>query len=527
MALSIQVHPTAIQRWFSPWSVRSLRTLLLIGLAVRVLLALILPPGYDEAYYQFYGQNLALSYFDHPAAVGLWSWIGLHLGGSLQAIRLPCLLSYTVALTWMAGATELWFGRRAALVAIVLGSLSPLLIACGGLLLLPDSPLLLAIAALMRWLADHPKLLPRNAGESLALGVILGLMTLGKYHALLMLLALLACSLSRTGTRPLWRTPSPWLGILIWALMSSPLWLWNHHNHWVSFLFQGARTSANPGFHVEGSLLFLLTQILLVFPPVALALALGLAGRRRRDQRTPQRQLLRWLALPQLLVFLVLAGRMQVLASWLVPCWFLLLPLAGDWCAAQSSVASRARQRSVAWGTAMVLTPLLSLVALQVRWGVADPLLPQGLDTSSELLAPEALRRALQSDPRLWQSLQKADVIANLHYEQTGFLALALDPSQRSRLTTFSGDPRGFAFWQPADGFKGQGGLIYRVKPMTVAGAPAAEPEPWPDGLGPLIPVAEVTVWRGGRPAMVLDFQAFQPLHAPWPRPYGPGAPGG
>ena len=295
MARSIQVHPTAIQRWFSPWSVRSLRTVLLIGLAARVLLAWILPPGYDEAYYQFYGQNLALSYFDHPAAVGLWSWIGLHLGGSLQAIRLPCLLSYTLALTWMGGATELWFGRRAALVAIVLGSLSP----------------------------------------------------------------------------------------------------------------------------------------------------------------------------------------------------------------------------------------LLSLVALQVRWGVADPLLPQGLDTSSELLAPEALRRALQSDPRLWQSLENANVIANLHYEQTGFLALALDPSLRSRLTTFSGDPRGFAFWQPAHGFKGKGGLIYRVKPMAVAGAPAPDPEPWPEGLGPLTPVAEVTVWRGSRPAMVLEFQSFQPLNAPWPRPYGPGASAG
>lgn len=524
MSASIQVLPGALRRWFSPWSVRPIRNVLLLGLLARIALAWILPPGYDEAYYQFYGQNPALSYFDHPLAVGIWSWIGLHLGGSLQAIRFPCLLSYTVALTWLAGATELWFGRRAALASVVLGSLSPLLIACGGLLLLPDSPLLLAIAALLRWLAEQPQVLPVRPRHSLSLGAILGLMTLGKYHALLLMLGLLAFSLTQPISRRTWRTTWPWFGLLVWAVVSSPLWLWNHEHHWVSFLFQGARTSANPGFHPDGSLLFLLTQFLLVFPTVALALALGLAPRHRRDSRSPQRQLLRWLAVPQLVVFLVLAGRMQVLSSWLVPCWFLLLPLAGDWCALHTGRAWEARQRMATWGTTALLAPLLCLVALQVRWGVADPLLPPGVDTSSELMAPDALRRALQSEPRLWQSLQTAEVITSLHYEQTGFLALALDPSLRRRLTTFSGDPRGFAFWQSPRGFQGSGGLIYRLRPAAVQGAAAPAPEPWPPGIGPLTPVAEVTVQRGQRSAVVLEFQQFQPLSAPWPRPYGPGA---
>ena len=523
MAPTIQVRPTTLQRWFSPWALPSIRTVLLVGLAARVLLALILPPGYDEAYYQFYGQNPSLSYFDHPLAVGIWSWLGLQLGGSLEAIRLPSLLSYTVALTWLAGATELWFGRRAALAAVVLGSLSPLLIACGGLLLLPDSPLLLGIAALLRWLADHPQVLPVKPRQSLVLGGLLGLITLGKYHALLLMLGLLGFSLTRPISRQPWRTPWPWLGLVVWAGVSSPLWLWNHSHHWVSFLFQGARTSANPGFHPEGSLLFLLTQVLLVFPTVAIALALGLAPR-RRDQHTPQRQLLRWLALPQLLVFVILAGRMQVLSSWLVPCWFLLLPLAGDWCSLHGRGAWRKRQRITAWATTVVLVPLLSLVALQVRWGVADPLLPPGLDTSSELMAPDALRRALQSDPELWKALQEAEVIGSLHYEQTGFLALALDPAQRQRLTTFSADPRGFAFWQAEDGLKGRSGLVFRIHRM--AGAPGAgdEADPWPTELGTLRPVAMVTVWRGSRPALKLEFQQFGPLGAPWPRPYGPGA---
>ena len=58
---------------------------------------------FRSSYYLFYGQNLALSYFDHPLAVGLWAWLGLHLepltgGQSVLALRLPGLLSYSAAL---------------------------------------------------------------------------------------------------------------------------------------------------------------------------------------------------------------------------------------------------------------------------------------------------------------------------------------------------------------------------------------------------------------------------------------------
>ena len=76
---------------------RRLFQILALGLGLRLLLAVVLPPGYDESYYLFYGQHLALSYFDHPLAIGLWSWLGNVLGGHLLALRLPALISYTLA----------------------------------------------------------------------------------------------------------------------------------------------------------------------------------------------------------------------------------------------------------------------------------------------------------------------------------------------------------------------------------------------------------------------------------------------
>ena len=90
---------------------RQLALILLAGLAFRSLAALLLPPGYDESYYLFYGQHPALSYFDHPLAVGVWAWLGNALGGSIQALRVPALLSYTVACGLLAEASRRAFGK--------------------------------------------------------------------------------------------------------------------------------------------------------------------------------------------------------------------------------------------------------------------------------------------------------------------------------------------------------------------------------------------------------------------------------
>jgi hypothetical protein len=49
-----------------------------------------------------------------------------------------------------------------------------LLLVCGGLLLLPDAPLLLVAALLAWWLARHPLSRPMGVAGALGLGVILG-----------------------------------------------------------------------------------------------------------------------------------------------------------------------------------------------------------------------------------------------------------------------------------------------------------------------------------------------------------------
>ena len=491
---------------------RQLAAILLAGLAFRSLAALILPPGYDESYYLFYGQHPALSYFDHPLATGLWSWLGTLLGGSIVALRVPALLSYTLACGLLAEACRPLFGPRAALLTAGMANLSPLLLVCGGLLLLPDAPLLLVAALLAWWLARHPLSRPMGVSGALGLGVILGALTLCKYQSFLVLVSLLVIRLAQSLRSRRWRPGETLLVLLAWLVVSAPLWLWNARHGWVSFSFHTARTGHEVVFQPAGPPLLLISQLLLLFPPIALAVLRGLSDGGGHsvgpNAAAPAefRQTLRWIVLPQLAFFLLLAGRMQVLQSWLVLAWWLALPLA----AARLAPLWRADNqglRRTAWVTAAVVPALCLLVVGHIRWGLASALIPPGLDTSDQLVDSAELRRALRRDPVIWKALSEAEVIASNRYELPGFLALALRGHSRAHYTAYGKDPRGFRFWAKAIDPNAQRGVMYGF----VGGDEPIATMRSPDHFQDLQPLGRVQLRRGGRQAVALEFYSFTP----------------
>ena len=511
---------------------RQLAAILLAGLAFRSLAALILPPGYDESYYLFYGQHPALSYFDHPLATGLWSWLGNLLGGSIVALRVPALLSYTLACGLLAEACRPLFGPRAALLTAGMANLSPLLLVCGGLLLLPDAPLLLVAALLAWWLARHPLSRPMGVGGALGLGVILGALTLCKYQSFLVLVSLLAIRLAQSLRSRRWRPGETLLVLLAWLVVSAPLWLWNARHGWVSFSFHTARTGHEVVFQPAGPPLLLISQLLLLFPPIALAVLRGLADGgdhgagggdsdgagantgvgatfgTEPDAAAPAefRQTLRWIVLPQLAFFLLLAGRMQVLQSWLVLAWWLALPLAAARLAPLWRAGNRGLRRT-AWVTAAVVPALCLLVVGHIRWGLASALIPPGLDTSDQLVDSAELRRALRRDPVIWKALSEAEVIASNRYELPGFLALALRGHSRAHYTAYGKDPRGFRFWARAIDPNARRGVMYGF----VGGDEPIATMRSPDHFQDLQPLGRVQLRRGGRQAVALEFYSFTP----------------
>ncbi|MEO6976871.1 MAG: glycosyltransferase family 39 protein, partial [Mucilaginibacter sp.] len=79
----------------------------------------------------------------------------------------------------------------------------------------------------------------------LAVGVSMGFATLSKYHVLFLFAGVFMFVITNKSQRHWLRHPGPYLAVLITIIMASPVLLWNAHNGWVSFVFQGSRAGAS------------------------------------------------------------------------------------------------------------------------------------------------------------------------------------------------------------------------------------------------------------------------------------------
>ena len=133
----------------------------------RLLFAYGLGLGADESYTLAISRTLALSYFDHPP---LHQWIAhfadLAFGEGTPA-RWPFILMFA-ATGWLAyRLTRKLFGALAALVALFALNVTPFFFASAGAWVVPDGPLLLALAGAALALAEP--FLSRSSRKSVAL----------------------------------------------------------------------------------------------------------------------------------------------------------------------------------------------------------------------------------------------------------------------------------------------------------------------------------------------------------------------
>src|SRR5579863_1543024 len=161
---------------------------ILIGFAVaRLLFALVLGLGIDESYTLAIARRLSLSYFDHPP-LHLWiAHFAALAAGENVAARLPFIALF-VATGWIAYRfTSRLFGPVPALVALFALNVTPFFFASAGSWIVPDGPLLLALAgaalALSRLLFAAPSDRTGVWRLWLVAGACLGLAGLSKYNA--------------------------------------------------------------------------------------------------------------------------------------------------------------------------------------------------------------------------------------------------------------------------------------------------------------------------------------------------------
>ncbi|MBN8908634.1 MAG: glycosyltransferase family 39 protein, partial [Rhodospirillales bacterium] len=229
---------------------------ILLGTALRVLFAATgIDIAHSEAYYTATARHLALGYFDHPALSFWLTHAARALAGSdsLLVLRAPYILLFA-GTTWIIyRITARAFGEAAGACAAVLLNLSPLFTVSMAGWVPPDGPMLFCLAA-AAWcvlvIADLPSGNRRKAPPLwLAAGALFGLAALAKYYAVLMGLGVALFALTSARHRGWFAQPWPYLALAIALLFFAPTIIWNVHNGWISFAFQGERAFGE-GFSV-------------------------------------------------------------------------------------------------------------------------------------------------------------------------------------------------------------------------------------------------------------------------------------
>ena len=156
-------------------------------LAIKLILASVIPMSGDEAYFVLWANHLDFGYYDHPPMVGWFLHLMLYLGSSEVILRLPSILTSTLIGIGIYRLLKPLDEDKAALIAMLF-LVSPLNIL--NVLVTTDTPLILfaffSLASLFKAL-QHNKM-----GWYALSGIFFGMAFLSKYFAVLLGLSYLA-----------------------------------------------------------------------------------------------------------------------------------------------------------------------------------------------------------------------------------------------------------------------------------------------------------------------------------------------
>jgi hypothetical protein len=158
-----------------------------------------------------------------------------------------------------------------------------------------------------------------------------GLATLSKYHVIFLFAGVFMFVGTNKNQRHWLLHPGPYLAIIVAFILALPVLLWNYHNNWVSFVFQGSRAGTGEKFqlHPEWFLRSIGGQALWLLPWVWYPLIVELfkAWKLRRQQVYSFNF---WIAILPLVFFTVVTlwSNLQYHFHWQAPGYMMLfIPL--------------------------------------------------------------------------------------------------------------------------------------------------------------------------------------------------------
>lgn len=331
---------------------RSFWIALLVLTGLRAWLAAALPFTGDEAYFAQWGRYPDWGFYDHPPMIGWWLAGLERFSDSRFVLRLPALLAPPLiallgwALMRPRGAAIAWSGATLLLL---------LPLNAWNVAITTDIPLMLFSA-----LAVALYLRARASGRGfdyLLAGVALSGALLSKYFAGLLAIAFFLHAVSRP-TRDSLRGLA-W--IVLGALPAAALQIaWNLQNCWPNVMFNLVNRHGGAGLSWTTPVLYALSVVYVLTPPVAWALLRGIreAPRVVGAVAAKDRRALRFLALVPLAILAALSPVKEIGLHWLASFAF----PAVLWFACTAS--ARAMTRALVFATVFALLHWIAIGVL-------------------------------------------------------------------------------------------------------------------------------------------------------------------
>lgn len=289
----------------------------------------------QDAYYHFYGENLSLSYFDHPGMIGyILRGFTEVFGKTIFVIKFADFAITSLTLFSFYKLAGLFLSKGKALRALVLAA-STLCFSILSFNSTPDVPLLLfwtlTLYSLYKAIFDNKK------WHWIYAGIFMGLAFNSKYTALLLQIGLLAFLIFSNRYRKLLLSPWLWICLIISILVTFPVWWWNYQNEFASFAFQGSnRTGSISKFKISPDYFFgaIGHQILLLLPvlfAVFITFTFKFIKRALLKFKLPKSKTLFLLAffVPTFVGFFALTPIYWVKLNWMMPSYISGIIIAG------------------------------------------------------------------------------------------------------------------------------------------------------------------------------------------------------
>ncbi|WP_143307086.1 glycosyltransferase family 39 protein [Chitinophaga vietnamensis] len=278
----------------------------------------------QDAYYYFYGQHLALSYFDHPPAIA-WLLRGATdlLGRHAFVVKLTdTVITWFTLLAFYRLAQKFLSPHRSCRALLWL--YSTLMVTILSLVSTPDVPLLLFWAIALNCL--YKALFEEKPQWWIWTGVAMGLAFDSKYTAIFLPFGTVLFLLLSDRHRKQFLSPWPYLAVLFFLLTISPVVIWNVSNQFASFRFQSSQRVGGIELHVMDIFGVIGHQSGILIPVLFFGLCYFIYRSFRkyglRWRRIPARQLflLSFFA-PLFFGFLIISPIYWVKLNWMMPAY--------------------------------------------------------------------------------------------------------------------------------------------------------------------------------------------------------------